>query len=158
MLDSSQFQTNTSLRNDVWVFNYDGGDEDLYIVPDYQPDACNFSIGACGSEITSGFGNISQGHVYPLLLSSVGQYANNQPSTELHSHAVTDSSGSSVTAQVDVSINTSVDDYAVVVESAGGAALSVQTSDNNGLVDGSAVVITEQPSGGTVEVLSLIHI
>ena len=71
--DSTFFEKNTSLRNDVWIFNYNGapgaGGVDLYAVPGYAnqgPDRCDDSIGDCSTEVTDSFGDIRQGHVYPL--------------------------------------------------------------------------------------------
>lgn len=60
-----------TLRNDVWVYNYNrapGVDgDDFYIIPDYQGRGrCDNSIGMCNSEITANFGEISKGHVYRL--------------------------------------------------------------------------------------------
>ena len=71
MNDQSQFPTNTGLRNDIQVFNYNSAPgiegEDLYIVPAYQgPASCDSRIGQCDTEITSAYPDISQGHVYRL--------------------------------------------------------------------------------------------
>ena len=76
--ENSQFPSDTALRNDVHVFNYNSepgteGD-DLYIVPAYQTQttdtdsvtSCNSLIAQCNNEETSNYPDISQGHVYQL--------------------------------------------------------------------------------------------
>jgi len=69
ILDSNK--TNFSLRNDVWVYNYNSAPgvsgDNLYIVPGYHgPSRCDNNIGQCSSETTPSFADIGKGHVYPL--------------------------------------------------------------------------------------------
>lgn len=64
-------KTNYELRNDLWVYNYNGAPgedgDNLYIIPTYHGTTrCDDTIGICDSEMTAGFDYIDKGHVYPL--------------------------------------------------------------------------------------------